>query len=151
MKILFLDVDGVLNNEETENKTPIGYIGIMDSKVKLLSQIIENTGTKVVISSDWRLCYNEEKEDYQYLIDKLQKCGIQIFDKTPDLMWQRRGLEIETWLNKHEDVESWVVLDDIYFNDFGRKQFNGHLVITDGYYGLQQTDVDKAIRILNGG
>jgi len=148
MKILFTDVDGVLNDEATTAKSPCGYTGIMDSKVKLLKKIIDVTGAKIVLSSDWRLC-DEDDPDYKYLLNKLRyKGGIGIYDKTPDLSWQRRGLEIETWLKCHPEVEAWVVLDDIDFSDFN--EITDHVVLTDGYYGLQEADVEKAIEILKG-
>jgi hypothetical protein len=149
MKILFTDVDGVLNDEATTAKSPFGYTGIMDSKVKLLKKIIDATGAKVVLSSDWRLC-DDDDPDYEYLLRKLKNVGgIILYGKTPDISWERRGLEIERWLSGHPNVESWVVLDDVYFSDFQRDEFRQHVVITDYYHGLRQIDVDKAIGILN--
>lgn len=120
----------------------------MDSKVKLLKKIIDATDAKIVLSSDWRL--EEDTPDYKYLINKLRYNGrVKIYDKTPDLRWQRRGLEIESWLKNNPKVESWVVLDDTDFSDFNK--IMDHVVLTDGYYGLQETDVEKAIEILKRG
>ena len=64
-KIIFLDVDGVLNNENTNARSPGGYVGVMDSKVKLLSKLVKETNADVVISSDWRLI---KDADYQYAL-----------------------------------------------------------------------------------
>ena len=149
-KVLFLDVDGVLNNESTNAVAPSGCTGVMDSKVKLLKEIIDETGAKVVLSSDWRLC-DPRDVDYRYLVSKLKyKGGISIYGKTPDTSWSRRGEEILMWLDDHPRVKSWVVLDDIKFNDFYNERFDGHLVITDYKVGLTASDVDKAIEVLNG-
>ncbi len=64
MKIIFLDVDGVLNCHNTFKKQHEKYIktGIWEieielSKVKLLKQIVDNTNAKIVLSSTWRLSW----------------------------------------------------------------------------------------------
>ena len=53
MKIIFLDVDGVLNCKSSKSRCG-GFLGIDDSKVKLLKEIIDITGAKIVLSSSWR-------------------------------------------------------------------------------------------------
>lgn len=144
-KIIFLDVDGVLNSEYTNARSPEGHVGVMDSKVKLLSKLVEETNADVVISSDWRLI---KDVDYQYLINKLRYKGrIEIKGETPNLGWSHRGTEIKSYLDDHP-TDAWVVLDDIVFSDF--KIVEGHLVLTDPEFGLTETDVEKAKRILEG-
>lgn len=146
--IIFLDVDGVLNCDSAKALAPSGALGVMDSKVKLLKTIVNLTGAKVVLSSDWRLC-EPGNRDYKYLENKLwYKGGIKIYGKTPDIDWRRRGQEILAWLWQHPAVTSWVVLDDIMFEDFSRLEFAGHLVITDYRVGLTDSDALKAIKIL---
>ena len=148
MKIIFLDVDGVLNSQNTNARTPNGYVGIQDKLVRQLKKIVNATGAKVVLSSDWRLMGRNEP-DYKYLVNKLYYKGhIKIFSKTPDYKWQWRGREIGGWLEDHE-VDNYVVLDDIYFDDFCPRH-NGHVVMTDYHFGLRDEDVEKAIKILNG-
>ena len=148
-KIVFLDVDGVLNNEITNAVAPSGCTGVIDSKVKLLKRIVDATGAKVVLSSDWRLCKPSDP-DYKYLVNKLKyKGGIVLYGKTPDINWRYRGQEVLAWLGEHPHVKSWVVLDDNDF-DFYRKEFDNHVIITDFYYGLSEDDVEEAIKILNG-
>jgi hypothetical protein len=51
MKLLFLDIDGVLNSHDQH---PNGYCGIHPEKVMLLNGIVEKTNCKIVISSAWR-------------------------------------------------------------------------------------------------
>ena len=144
-KIIFLDVDGVLNSEYTNARSPEGHVGVMDSKVKLLSKLVEETNADIVISSDWRLI---KDADYQYLINKLRYKGrIEIKGETPNLGWSHRGTEIKSYLDDHP-TDAWVVLDDIVFSDF--KIVEGHLVLTDPEFGLTEADVEKAKRILEG-
>ena len=62
MKIIFLDVDGVLNTSETFRRRRIEYektkkwnVEIDLDRVARLKYIINMTGAKVVLSSSWRL------------------------------------------------------------------------------------------------
>ena len=70
MKIIFLDIDGVLNGYSRFTglcykvfsklhllkfvKRHYDLFGVRTHKVKLLSKIVKKTGAKVVISSSWR-------------------------------------------------------------------------------------------------
>lgn len=146
MKVIFLDVDGVLNNDSTRARTPNGFVGIMDSKVKLIKKIADETDSIIVLSTDWR-CMDYDDPDYIYLEKKLDKQGLCAFDKTPELDTFRRGREIFTWLQKHENVESYVVLDDIEFSDFNYYKLNR--IITDHRRGITEADAEDAIDILN--
>ena len=54
MKIIFLDVDGVLNSDlwnENHKKDIESGILIDDEKVKLISKLIKLTGAKIVLHS----------------------------------------------------------------------------------------------------
>lgn len=155
MKIIFLDIDGVLNHENTPDRCGI-YIGIEDRKVELLKQIVDSTGAKIVLSSTWRLGINNKghrlEHHAEYLNEKLLKYGLEIYDKTKELSrhGELRGKEINEWLSRHPDVEQWVVLDDEYFIDFNMYDIPQHLVHTYFYVdGLNEDKVEEAIEILN--
>ena len=149
MKCIFLDVDGTLNHLHTKERTPDGAIGVMESKIKLLKRIIDRTGAKIVLSSDWKL--HPQSQDFQYLTEKcIKHGGFELYDCTPDISWERRGLEIGSWLGQHPEVTEWVILDDIPFGDFYRPQMIQHLVLIDPLFGLTEDNVKKAIKILNG-
>ena len=146
MKVIFLDVDGVLNSNSTNAISPNGYVGVSDKYVKLLRRIVNETDAKVVLSSDWRL---DHGPDYKYLTNKLwYKGGIRLFSETPNIGWEWRGNEIKTWLSEHEDVENYVILDDISFPDF-MGDLEDHLIETDPTIGLTDEDVELAVGVLN--
>lgn len=149
LNIVFLDIDGVLNNNSTDEYAPTGCIGIMDEKVELLRQLIDRTGAKVVLSSDWRLEKDKNTKDYVYLTNKLNNYNIKIYDVTPDIKWSKRGYEILEWLNVHK-VDGWVVFDDIDFSDFYNPEFSPHVIITNPEIGMQQSDVNLATKIICG-
>ena len=65
MKVIFLDVDGVLNCQKTEAKCR-GFIGVDSKKVKLLKKIVDATDAKIVLSSSWKIGwwkYHKEEQD----------------------------------------------------------------------------------------
>lgn len=146
-KYIFLDVDGVLNCDSTKALSPNGYVGISDKLVKRLKKILDSTNAKIVLSSDWRL---SNDDDYKYLAQKLKyKANAEIYSKTPDVSWLRRGYEIRKWLFER-NVDNYVILDDIKFYDFNGSLAE-HFVLTDPAVGLTDANVEAAIKILNGG
>lgn len=149
MKIIFLDVDGVLNDYFTEERTKSGWTFISEKYILRLKQIIETTGAKIVLSSDWRYGMDDENpdEDFIELRDKLLEYDIHIMDKTPVINNGRhRGTEIKKWLDDHEgEVEEYVILDDR--NDMSPCQ--EHLVRTGD--GMEEEDAEFATCILQNG
>lgn len=155
-KIIFLDVDGVLNSHTTKDTCGF-YIGIEDRKVKLLRDIVDATDAKIVLSSTWRLGFDYKGHRLEghipYLKEKLDKFGLEIYDKTEQLTRDGgcRGREIHEWLTRHPEVDQWVVLDDEWFPDFSTYGIYSHWVRTAFYGdGLTIDDVEDAIRVLNG-
>ena len=63
IKVIFLDIDGVLNSEKSINKNlkkfgkEKGQHALMPdrSHIKLLNHIIKETNCKIVLSSSWRI------------------------------------------------------------------------------------------------
>lgn len=165
MKIIFLDVDGVLNSlsyfktEEHQLKRFLEHDEIDESKVVFLKQIVDETDAKIVLSSTWRdLDDNTNKECYKmykYLTDVLAKYGLEIISKTKVLS-QNRPLEIKTWVDGHDNIESFVSLDDDFSrNSYDKYGIGDNLVYTIFFTddlsvgGLQDKHVKQAIKILN--
>ena len=163
MKIIFLDVDGVLNSRAyfKQNKGK-GHMDISDYHLQMLAKIYHTCDAKIVLSSSWRELDDESNIHvywmYQYLLDELARYDMEIIDKTP-LIDMLRPLEIKTWLDNHpnKDEIKFVSLDD----DFTKEQYDnygiGDCLVKTTFYcddvskgGLQQEHVDRAIEILNG-
>ena len=66
-KILFLDVDGVLNTQSCR-----GQDAIHPKLLRRLAEVVLFSGAKIVLSTTWRL----HVEFKQRLIDKLRTVGI---------------------------------------------------------------------------
>ena len=140
MKIIFLDMDGVVNNpRESRGRT------LSTKAVELLNKLTEISGANIVISSSWRFT-----APLIVIIDKLKEYGFRYPERvigcTALLENRCRGDEIKLWL-KQVPVESFVILDDC--DDMGN--LLPHLVKTDHVLLMQEHDVDKAIQILNRG
>lgn len=116
MKVIFLDVDGVLNSDEYFDKTKsLNMQGIEEDidieKIKLLKKAINETGARVVLSSSWRYTRNG-----QQLKELLSNYQIYV-DSTPFIQ-NKRGLEIKQWLLENQNVEDFVILDDEIFDSY---------------------------------
>lgn len=151
MKVIFLDVDGVLNSDEYMNsikhKNVIGVEREIDiNKVKLLKQAVYKTGAKVVMTSSIR--HSKLGRDVREL---LLREGM-LVDVTPFLD-EKRGYEIKTWIKENTGVEDFVILDDEVFESYDETLLNKLIKISDGNgmsfgEGLQPKDVSEIIRRL---
>ena len=144
MKLIFLDIDGVLNNSRTNSRSPDGYIGISDNLTKRLKKIIEATNAKVVLTSDWK-DYSSVR-DKAYMRKKLVRFNALPIGQIKD-EWQRRGAGINVYLKDHK-CESFVILDDNEF-DFQEENLLQYTILTNPIVGLTDDDVNNAIKILN--
>ena len=169
MKVVFLDNDGVIclaNNWGTRNKkrqkaglsnrVPFNELPLdvrfdnFDKKaVKILNEVLEETGAEIVVSSDWRFYATlEELGDY-YLSQGIVKKPIATTDMFKDIFpreWSalrfradlelERSMEIQHWVDNHPEVTNWVAVDDLNMSvEFLGSRFvasNG----TDGQAGL---------------
>lgn len=135
IKVLFLDVDGVLNSYLTGQ-----CLTLNKRRISLLKKIIIATNCKIVLSSTWRLVKHASEKLRRYL----GYTNIIIYDVTPSLN-ALRGYEIREWLNTHIDVERYVIVDDI---DEMLQEQQEYFVQTDPNKGLTIENVDKIIQIL---
>ena len=160
MKIIFLDIDGVLNCQKTEARCGC-FIGIDKSKVKQLRRLFDATNAKIVLSSSWKSGWervNKELQDREgnYLDRRLRDEGMLILDKTDDIWGSSfRGKSIKHWMSQLPEgkIEQFVILDDEVF-DYAKEGLLPHLVQTSFYSdcgGLTDECVELAIKILNDG
>lgn len=153
-KIIFLDIDGVLNvmSQEFDDYGQL-FNPIF---VNNLAYIIEKTNAKLVISSTWR--YSGRKR----MVDMWRHRNLpgEVIDVTPDLGFNDnivRGDEIKAWLDKNIDmVETYCIIDDDedmlpeQMNNFVKTSGNSdHPDCDDIGYGLTKICSEKVIEILN--
>ena len=173
INVVFLDIDGVLltnsdgdSNREAYNKNlpfiqsklgeayrdlDLHDIGatLLFSKdaVANLRRLCEKTDSQIVISSQWRLNSDDDRErslKRLRLLFKLWDLDQLIIDETPHRFG--RDKEIQAWLDGYETgrINSYVILDDI---DLSR-EFPNNLVHTQDRMFFSEKHLDKALSIL---
>lgn len=158
MKVIFLDIDGVLNSEEFLKSNESEAID--RANVRVLKNIIGKTGAVIVMSSAWRLWFDDNmmpKEGYsQCLYDIFCEFDIKLFGKTPDFSNEEirfkktfshvKAKEIIAWLSEHETIDKYVVLDDLDLRD---EEVNAHLIRTNGQVGITEEDAKRVIYMIS--
>jgi hypothetical protein len=147
MKILFLDNDGVIclgsqwggrhkrmkkfikeHGVAEISKMP-AYIRLdrFDKKsVKVLNEVIEETGAEIVVSSDWKLHATLEELQELYLENGVIKAPIGTTENMKDFDEETYGLfmyknwleririiEVEKYLKDNPQITHWVAIDDL--------------------------------------
>ena len=150
MKIIFLDIDGVVNCWNTKERAPSKVVGVEQRLIAYIKEIVDATGTKVVLSSTWRkdwVLNLFNGKDWDYLCEEFAKQNLYFFDYTPIRSDSHRGKEIKEWLeNTSYDVSSYVIIDDEMFDI--KDLHEGHMVQTSFNDGIQPGAVKVAIEIL---
>ncbi|MDO8690528.1 MAG: HAD domain-containing protein [Dehalococcoidia bacterium] len=161
MKVLFLDIDGVLNSiawmkaGNSNADWPVGHLDPV--AVARLNRLITLSGAKVVLSSTWRLG-PEPEYGVAGTLRALRKVGFAhdfigrtaSLHRDPDGMPLYRGDEIQSWLTEtavlgEPLVEGICILDD----DSDMAHLLPWLVKTDNEVGLTDAIVDAALVMLN--
>lgn len=115
-RIIFLDVDGVLNSEKSfyyhkeRGNNPNLYDAPHEPHVKALAHIINETGAELVFSSSWRGSWRTSH--FAMVLSMLcPQVNFQFVGKTPRFVGEHRGYEIKWWLDlvQTNEVDSKVI------------------------------------------
>lgn len=160
-KLLFLDIDGVLNHDNTPKATAetpfvppqhVGYIWLDSERIQKVNRILDAApDTVIVLSSTWR------EYGLSAVEDALRANGFKyrLSDATPffkGLSFQRAD-EIMRWFKKNNlkpSEHNFVVLDDIFVEFVD--ELEGHQVRTSDcpIDGFTEQHIQKAIKLLLG-
>jgi len=193
MKVIFLDHDGVicLSTEwggrfKKQNKwggrklsmttleMPVEYRfdNFNEKAVKILNEILEETGAEIVVSSDWKRWANVEEMGEYYESKGIIKKPIAL---TPDLgqctwydnwAWSyewdlemTRVIEIKQYLHDHPEITHWVSIDDLDMGKTGVKwgsefkhdwALDNFVLTPNGNEGIKQSGIkEKVLKFLN--
>ena len=187
MKVLFLDNDGVIclsNNwggrskkwakyrsanpdsskERKDAPVSVRFDDFDKKAVKILNQIIEETGCEIVVSSDWKLHATlEELGDY-YESQGIIKRPIALTTNLGQCTWYNdqvwiwsprwdlemtRVIEITQYLHDHPEVTHWVAVDDLNMGKNGEDWKNwgiDNFVLTPkSNEGIKQLSIKEKI------
>lgn len=161
MKIVFLDIDGVLNHElfyrgyskypRKTIKRPLDQID--QGSVEILNELVKATEAKIVISSTWRINYSPK--EMQGFLEHFGFIG-EVIGSTPRCpeKYSVRGNEIMAWIKENEKLigqdsayyDQYVIFDDD--SDMLYWQRNNFIHV-DRYCGITPSNVYQAVKILN--
>ena len=147
MKVIFLDIDGVLNSDTyMEKQLDNSSEGIESESdpatLILLKKAVDTTGAKIILSSSWRIM-----RKYNELEKFLMKFGISLSGKTP-YVDGKRELEIKQYLSENKNIEQYLILDDEIFESFDEELVN-HLILIksdQNYHGFSEGLTEKHIK-----
>lgn len=152
-KIIFLDIDGVLNSARYDRQRGEKDGNIDESRLALLSELVKETSAEIVLSSTWRKHWDNDdsaSDDTGKELNRVfEKYGLKISDKTPVFKKDDRPKEIREWIKEHfEEIERFVIIDDTFG---GFEELEPNLVKTDFGIGrgLEIRHIEKAKEILN--
>lgn len=164
MRVLFLDIDGVLNDHTWLPEVLCGQIH--GDCVYELNRVLRATDARLVLSSAWRYLFYRGEMTLQGLEWLLRSHGVLanrlVGITRRDTMvrgpysgkpaeWpldDERGQQITDWLCQHgghHGVTRYAVVDDL---DPGITAAGHPFVRTDGRRGLMPADADRLIELL---
>ena len=115
MKVIFFNVDNVLNFPESDAIAPSGRKGIAESRVKDLKKLVSESGARIVLIGSWKKDWNFDDskctKDGIYLNKKLDRKGLHILDKIDNELTDEEG--VADWIRRHPNVTDSCVLTDI--------------------------------------
>lgn len=123
-KIIFLDIDGVLNTVYSLNKG----VHLIPEKARLVNALANMTGADIVISSAWRYDPN--------LTHMLWRVGLETSGLKTPYIHGKRGIEIDSFMEDYPNTD-YIIIDD---EDFDIHQ-KDRLVKTDTEKGINMVDV----------
>lgn len=165
-KLIFLDMDHVLTNTDLDNSSFRSYdpskYHLSEINLKFLDMILDKTGAKIVIASNWRKftppntkwLYNGKY--YESILEPFKKLYSKyIYDMLPPVRHVTKCVALQMWIDANRNwfdpyFGNYVILEDDLREEY---QYHGlffnRLILTDYHTGLTQADAEKAIAILN--
>ena len=168
--VIFLDVDGVLNNTNYTTKYYDKYgkdayfrvvnedFDLFDPKsLKYIRKLVDTFGSEllIVISSTWR----RNLRAYNKVIDKIMdgtNAYNVLIDRTEVRADAIRGLEIRDYLENNSDIledANFVIIDDDDFDIIDYKDvpdYSHNFVKCSHEEGFKKNEYKRALKILRG-
>lgn len=174
MKVIFLDIDGVLNSTgsfmakcgplltersmaaastlickyTTDGQLPMlvsyGLAHADPVAIGLMNRLIEKSGAKVVLSSSHRNAFHGADR-----LDAL-RCYLSALGLVCDMidvtpnLAQERGFEVQAWLDQNDDVERHAIIDDC--DEFFVEQ--NHVHVKDGFRASDYFDATTYLGVV---
>ena len=130
MKVAFLDFDGVFT---ATHRCWLAGNEYDSYSAKIISKVLTDYDYKIVVSSTWRILHDDyELSKFLKIMGFSSKLFFMKNFSTPRLPGIR-GVEIKDWLDRHPEVEDYIIIDDD--SDMLPEQMD-HLILCDGREGF---------------
>lgn len=145
MKLIFLDIDGVLRCSK--------YGNLNTRMIDSLKTIIDAHNAKLVLISPHKLGWlyldnkinSEKTNEFVVIRDEMKEFGLEFYSRTPSITKATCGDEIDVWLRKsNEKIDSFIILSSNSDVD----PYANRLIQTKFDIGLCENLVNKAIEML---
>lgn len=150
MRVLFLDIDGVLNTPKMTGRFGCDFVD--NILVALVARIVRETDCKIVLSSTWRI----DEKDRMLATRELAEQGLTIHDCTPvhsqripeDGNWEGWN----GWVKRHEEIQAWLDQNPVtrfaILDDDAEACIEGSFFRTDENRGLTVEITERVIQHL---
>lgn len=159
-KLVFLDIDDVLNsNESFKRACPSGKVSSFEERKAVgkasldpvlaarVQRVCDETGAHIVIVSSWRAKMPVEEIVTAFLAVGLT-APVDGMVGGVKFSGDLRARGARDWLANHPGIDSFVVIDNDPF--MWGKEWKPLTVAPEEGVGITDEEADKAIRILNG-
>ena len=148
MKIIFLDLDGVLRLFDRPPDSLAGHGGFDPGCIARFNNVLEQTDARFVIISTLRRLH-----PWVEMWDALQAAGVDMYKAHPEAnpIWSGiRVRDIDHWLRGH-DIKEWCVIDDElrHYEYWVGDDRMKHVFVPATRYGLQTGTAQRIIHFLN--
>ena len=148
MKIIFLDLDGVLRLFSGTPDGLAGHGGFDPGCVARFNRILEQTSAQFVIVSTLRRLHT-----WPELWDALSIAGVDMTKAHPEANVNWTGIrvrDVDHWLRDHA-VQEWCILDDElrHYEYWDGDERMAHVFVPSTRHGLQDSTAQRVIHFLN--
>ena len=134
MKLLFLDIDGVMTTDEGTINNEKLY-SFSSSCVEVLNKILSTNNVRIILTSSWRTVFDVEKQCRIFKENGVVQLPM---GQIKDLGYKYRNLEIKSYLENRK-VEGFVILDDMQIDGF-----DDNFILIDPRNGLSEEHIERS-------
>ena len=140
--IIFLDIDGVVKS----------YDGYSAGNLALVKRLCEETGAEIVLTSDLRIPRPGEHWEMRKALGEAGLTKLLHSEwYTPFNGWEKgiRWTEVRDWLERNDDVVSYVILEDAFDHfDAAPEEMAHRIVWCNNRHGFVEELYDRALSVL---
>lgn len=145
MKIIFLDIDGVMNSSRGQGPS---FADMELDKLQRLKRLVDTAKADGIVFTSDRRYQNGYMQEFMEALERFQIPFLGCIRNPNDDDNDCRGMQIMDYLNQQEDdIESIVILDD---SDEGiSSYFPDEFIQVKRYFGFIEEAFNKALEVLN--